>query len=101
MAAKKPQDHKSKRHPKSELYIFEGDDVTIEIPYLENAPMDIMLDAQDKADSEGEMMQIVMAGLLGDEWRTQVGKLTFGEFQDLFQGWQDESAVTLGESSAS
>lgn len=101
MAAKKPQDHKTKRHPKSELFVFEGDDVTIEVPYLENVPMDVMLDAQDKADSEGEMMQIVMAGLVGDEWREKIGKLSFGEFQDLFSDWQNESAINLGESSAS
>lgn len=101
MPSKKPQDHKKARHSRSEKYTFEGADVTIEVPYLENVPMDIMLDAQEKAGSEGEMMQIIMAGLIGDEWREQVGKLTFGEFQDLFSGWQEQSSVNLGESSGS
>lgn len=101
MASKKPQDYKKKRHAKSDLFTFEGEEMTIEVPYLENVPMDVMLDAQDKADSEGEMMQILMAGLVGDEWREKIGKLTFGEFQDLFRAWQDESVVNLGESSAS
>lgn len=97
MATKKPQDHKKPRHPKTAKFVYKGDDVTIELPYIENISMGVMLDVQDKAGDQAEAMQLMMTAVIGDEWREELSKLSLGEFQELQERWNEESAISLGE----
>lgn len=96
--AKKPADHKAKKHPKSEMFVYETDDVRIEIPYAENAKMGVFRRAA-AADDETTMMFLILEGLGAD--MDQVDELTQGEFIEMMKRWEDESAVDVGESLAS
>lgn len=93
--AKKPADHKKARHPKSEKFIFETDEARLELPYIENLPVSV-IDAQADAEDEREAQKI-MFDLLFAEQRDEYGRLTIGELSDLFEQWNEESSITMGE----
>lgn len=95
MAAKKPADRKKARHPKSELFVFETEDARLELPYVENLPVEV-IDAQTDAENEREAQKI-MFGILFDDQREEYSKLTIGELSDLFEAWNENSAMSLGE----
>lgn len=96
MATRKPADRKPKRHPKSELFVYETDEARIEMPYVENLPAHVVLDLSEHADDEAAATR-AMIDLLFSEQRDEFNKLTLGEFVDLQQKWNEESAISLGE----
>lgn len=93
-AAKSPA-RKKKHHPKTEMFVFETEDAHLEMPYIENLPATV-IDATDEARDEREAQKIIF-GILFDDQRDQYEKLTVGELMDLFQRWNEESAITMGE----
>ena len=106
--AKQPQDYKKKTtstpepHGRDERFVFEGEDATIELPYIENIKMGSIRRASAGAESEQEVMFNLFADLLGeDESQDLLDELTLGEFQDLATRWNKESSITLGERAAS
>ena len=95
MAAKKPADRKNARHAKSEKFVFETDDARLELPYIENLPVAV-IDAQQDAESEGEAQKI-MFDILFEDQRDEYRRLTLGELADLFEQWNEQSSMSLGE----
>ena len=108
--AKQPQDHRkpaSKRvtpepHDRDDRFVFEGQDVTIDLPYIENIKMGSIRKATSGAESEQEIMFNLFSDILGeDEAEEKLDEMTLGEFKDLNERWNEESAITLGERAAS
>lgn len=104
MAAKKPQDRKPKTaskaskpepHAKTDKFVYETDDAYLEIPYVENLPAPL-IDELAEAETDGQSQKIIMDTLFADQ-RDQYAKMTIGEIMDLFQRWNSESSINLGE----
>ena len=95
MAAKKPADRKNARHAKSEKFVFETDEARLELPYIENLPVSV-IDAQQDAESEAEGQKI-MFDILFEDQREEYKRLTLGELADLFEQWNEQSSMALGE----
>jgi len=77
------------------MFVFETDEARLELPYIENLPVEA-IDAQEDAETEREAQKI-MFGLLFDGQRDEYRKLTVGELADLFEEWNEKSAISLGE----
>lgn len=93
--SKKPQDRKAARHPKSEKFVFETDEARLELPYIENLSVDV-IDAQQDAESESEAQKI-MFDILFEDQRDEYKKLTIGELSDLFEEWNEKSALSMSD----
>lgn len=93
---KKPADHKTPKHPKSEKFTWasEDEETTVELPFMENMPADLIVDAMtDDGDVNVKpLMQYVYV-----ENPDARGVLTFSELQELLEAWQAESSINLGE----
>lgn len=94
--AKKPEDHKKKHNPKSVLFEFETDEGTISFPFVENIPMGVFEDVMGLED-QGEAVRTMLDGLMDEDSRALRRKMTFAEFQEMLDKWNDESAMSLGE----
>lgn len=94
--AKTPKDHKQKRRPKSELFEYETDEGTLRFPYIENIPMGVFEDVMEN-DNEAAGVRLLLEGIMDDETRALRRRMTFGEFQDMLEAWNEASALTLGE----
>ena len=95
MAAKKPADRKNARHAKSEKFVFETDEARLELPYIENLPVAV-IDAQQDAETEAQAQKI-MFDILFEDQREEYKRLTLGELADLFEKWNEQSSMALGE----
>ena len=95
MAAKKPADRKNARHAKSEKFVFETDEARLELPYIENLPVAV-IDAQQDAETEAQAQKI-MFDILFEDQREEYMRLTLGELADLFEQWNEQSSMALGE----
>lgn len=97
---KKPEDNKKKRHPKSEKFTFTTDDGdTIRATYVENLPYKFVKELTGKDDSE--VQDAFIAQILDEDAQKLFNELTIGEVTDFFTQWSEESALSLGELSAS
>lgn len=99
---KKPQDRKSARHAKSELFEYTVEGVgTIAVPYLENLPGGIF-DAVEDAAERGKNPERALAEETFDEEQLELWKqFTLWDRRDFSDKWAEESSLDLGESSAS
>ena len=95
MAAKKPADRKTARHPKSEKFVFETDEARLELPYVENLPVSV-IDAQNDAETE-QQAQKIMFDILFEDQRDEYKKLTIGELSDLFDEWNEKSSISMSD----
>lgn len=93
-ASKSPA-RKPKHHAKTDRFVYETDEARLEMPYIENLPATV-IDATEDAQTEREAQKIIF-GILFDDQRDQYERLTVGELMDLFQRWNEESAITMGE----
>lgn len=95
MATKKPADRKTARHAKSEKFVFETDEATLSLPFIENLPVAV-IDAQTDAENE-QQAQKIMFDILFEDQRDEYRKLTIGELSDLFEAWNAESSMTMSD----
>ena len=95
--AKTPQDRKKKAHAKTELFEFSTDEGTLRFPYIENIPMGIFEDVMEQ-ENEAAGVRMLLEGIMDEETQALRRKMTFGEFQDMLDKWNEQSAITLGES---
>lgn len=93
--AKKPTDHKKARHAKSEKFVFETDEARLELPYVENLPVTV-IDAQNDAEDE-RAAQRIMFDILFEDQRDEYKKLTLSELTDLFEQWNEQSAMSMSD----
>lgn len=103
--AKKPQDHKTKRHPKNELFEFafevydvesgELETVSIRVPYIENIEAGLVEELAS-AGEEGAL-PVLFGGILSEKDRALQKRMSVGDLQDFVEAWNAASAIALGE----
>lgn len=93
---KKPADHKKPKHAKSERFTWtsEDDETTIDLPYMENLPGDLIIDAltDDGGFNAKPLMRFVY-----DQNPDARGVLTFGELNECLEAWESASSISMGE----
>ena len=95
--AKTPQDHKKKQHPKSQKFEYTTDAGTISFPYVENIPMGVFEDVMDNPD-QSAAVRTLLDGIMDEDSRELRRQMTFGEFQEMLDQWNEQSSLSLGES---
>lgn len=90
---KKPQDHKTAKHPKTEKWTTEVDGVEVTLPYMENLPAHIIVDG---LQDDGGMDPRALMRFVFDENPEAAKTLTFQELQDVLVAWEADSSVDSG-----
>lgn len=110
--AKTPQDYKRpvkkgkkvEPHDPSELFSYEAphSGVTVTLPFTENIPTgSIRRAARKGGEDQAAFYFALMEDLLGDDFEDVIDPLLNRELAEMIQRWEEESATSVGESSAS
>jgi len=96
MAVKQPQDHLSKIEP----YRYRVGDSEIVLPPFKKAAKTGWL-RKNRHLSEMDLTFMLIEDLLDEDQLALFDSLDLDEFEEFSKGWQQDSGVTLPESSAS
>lgn len=110
--AKAPQDYKRpakkkakvEPHSPDELFEYKAphSGVEIELPFVENLPTGYLRRASRNAgDDQMAFYFGLMEEILGDEFEDKIDPLLQRELAEMINQWEEQSASTPGESSAS
>ncbi|MGQ4548303.1 hypothetical protein ACUH96_00935 [Dermabacteraceae bacterium P13077] len=87
-----------KPHAFDDLFTFtsEATGAVFEMPYIENLPFEVV-DDMASLETEMQLQRHLLDALLSNEERQALRKMPLREVAGMFEKWQTESSMTLGE----